>query len=105
MQDQHNITLFIVDNGVDLDTSEIFKKSIEILTDHKISQEKIRTHMNRGINVAGTIMSYAENNRFAAIAVGLHGVNKGFLKSLNLAGGTTASLIERAEKVSLWSCP
>jgi len=105
LQDQHKITLFIVDNGVGLDTSEIFKKSIKILTDHKISQERIRTHMNIGVNVAGTIMNYAEKNSFAAIAVGLHGVNKGFLKSINLAGGTTVSLIERAEKVSLWCCP
>lgn len=105
LQDQHNITLFIVDNGVGLDTSGIFKKSIKILNGHKISQERIRTHMNIGLNVAGTIMSYAENKSFAAIAVGLRGVNKGFLKSINLAGGTTASLIKRAEKVSLWCCP
>lgn len=105
LQDQHNITLFIVDNGAGLDSSEIFKKSIKILTDHKISQERIRTHMNIGLNVAGTIMSYAENNNFAAIAVGLHGVNQGFMKSINLAGGTTASLIEKAEKLSLWCCP
>jgi len=105
LQDQHNITLFIVDNGAGLNTSEIFEKSIEILTDHKISQERIHTRMNIGLNVAGTIMSYAQNNNFAAIAVGLQGVNKGFLKSIKLAGGTTASLITRAEKVSIWCCP
>ena len=105
LQDQHNITLFIVDNGAGLDTFKIFKKSIKILTDHKISQKRIHTQMNTGLNVAGIIMSYAENNSFAAIAVGLHGVNKGFLKSINWAGGTTASLITRAEKVSVWCCP
>ena len=42
---------------------------------------------------------------FAAIAVGLEGVDQGILKRMDLAGGTTSGLIERAEKISLWCCP
>lgn len=105
LQDQHNITLFMVDNGSGLNPDKIFQKSIKILGDHAIVNERIRTETTWGLNIAGTITSYAEKNNFAAIAAGLHGVNEGFMKRVSLAGGTTSSLIERAEKVALWCCP
>ena len=105
LQDQHNITLFTVDNGSGLNPDKIFQKSIKILGDHAIANERIRTETTWGLNIAGTITSYAEKNNFAAIAAGLHGVNEGFMKRMSLAGGTTSSLIERAEKVALWCCP
>jgi hypothetical protein len=105
LQDQHNITLFIVDNGSGLNSDTIFQKSIKILGDHAIANERIRTETTWGLNIAGTITSYAEKNNFAAIAAGLNGVNEGFMKRMSLAGGTASSLIERAEKVALWCCP
>lgn len=105
LQDQHNITLFMVDNGSGLNSDTIFQKSIKILGDHAIANERIRTETTWGLNIAGTITSYAEKNNFAAIAAGLHGVNEGFMKRMSLAGGTASSLIERAEKVALWCCP
>lgn len=105
LQDQHNITLFMVDNGSGLNQDKIFRKSIKIFGDHAIADERIRTETTWGLNIAGTITSYAEKNNFAAIAAGLHGVNQGLMKRMNLAGGTASSLIERAEKVALWCCP
>ena len=105
LQDQHNITLFLVDNGAVLNSDEIFKKSIKILESHAIGNERISTHTTWSLNIASTIASYADKNGFAAIAVGLHGIDKGLMKRFNLAGGTTASLIKRTEKVSLWCCP
>ncbi len=105
LQDQHNITLFMVDNGSGLNPDYIFQKSIKILKDHSIANERIRTETTWGLNIAGTITNYAEKNNFAAIAAGLHGVNEGFMKRMSLAGGTTSTLIERAEKVALWCCP
>ena len=105
LQDQHDITLFMVDNGSGLNSDKNFQKSIKILGDHAIANERIRTETTWGLNIAGTITSYAEKSNFAAIAAGLHGVNEGFMKRMSLAGGTTSSLIERAEKVALWCCP
>lgn len=105
LQDQHNMTLFMVDNGSGLNSDEIFHKSIKILGDYAIANERISTETTWGLNIAGTITSYAEKNNFAAIAVGLHGSSEGLLKRMSLAGGTTASLIERTEKVSLWCSP
>ena len=104
-QDQHSITLFYVENGAGLDSEAIFAKSCTMLQDHKITTERIRKESTWGLNVAGTILSHAEKNGFAAIAVGLHGQEQGILKSVSLAGDTTASLIRQTEKVSLWCCP
>lgn len=104
-QDQHSITLFHVENGAGLDSAAIFQKSIRILHNHNIGDERIHQNTTWGLNVAGTITSYAEKSGIAAIAVGLEGVDQGILKRMNLAGGTTIGLIERAEKISLWCCP
>ena len=104
-QDQHTVTLLHVENGAGLDSEAIFKKSSKILNDHQIGDERIRVDSTWGLNVASTITSYAEKSGFAAIAVGLDGVDQGILKRMNLAGGTTTGLIERAEKISLWCCP
>ncbi|MEE4165796.1 MAG: universal stress protein, partial [Desulfocapsaceae bacterium] len=104
-QDQHTMTLFYVENGAGLDSAAIFKDCVEVLKDHDIAAERIKTESTWGINVAGTILSYAEKNSFAAIAVGLHGQEQGILKSVKLAGDTTASLIRQTEKVALWCCP
>ncbi len=105
LQDQHAVTLFHVENGAGLNTEEIFAKSTRILHTHKIADERIGTDTTWGLNVAGTINGYAENKGVAAIAVGLEGVDEGILKRMNLAGGTTASLVQKAEKISLWCCP
>ena len=104
-QDQHTITLFHVENGAGLDTDEIFNRSIELLHEHKIAESRIAKQTTWGINVASTIYNYAEKSGFAAIAVGVKGVEQGILKQINLAGGTTSNLIERADKISLWCCP
>lgn len=104
-QDQHGVTLFHVENGTKLDSGELFTRSTQILHDHNVSDERIRTSTSWGINAAGIIARYAEKNGFAAVAVGLQGSKQGILKRLNFAGGTTTSLIERTEKISLWCCP
>lgn len=104
-QDQHEVTLLNVENGAGFDSEHIFQQAIRILHEHQISAERIQTDTTWGLNVAGTIGSYAEKNGHAAIAVGLEGGDQGILKSMKLAGDTTAGLIERTEKISLWCCP
>ncbi|MFC1831877.1 universal stress protein [Thermodesulfobacteriota bacterium] len=104
-QDQHTVTLLHVENGAGLDSDLIFQKSTRLLHDHRLGDERILQETAWGLNVAGTITSYAEKSGFAAIAVGLEGIDQGILKRMHLAGGTTTGLIERAEKISLWCCP
>lgn len=104
-QEQHNITLFHVENGAGLDSDAIFERSKDLLKEHAIDSARIQTETTWGINVASTILSFAEKGGFAAIAIGVHGTEQGFMKAINLAGGTTLSLIERTKKISLWCCP
>lgn len=104
-QDQHHITLLHVENGAGLDSEKIFADSKKLLEEHNIDPSRITAETTWGINVASTILSYAEKGNFAAIAIGLSGTDQGFLKAMNLAGGTAVSLIERTEKISLWCCP
>lgn len=104
-QEQHNITLLYVENAAGLNADEIFTRSITGLKEHSIDSARITTETTWGVNVAGTIISFAEKGGFAAIAVGLLGVDKGIMKRIKLAGGTTVSLVERAEKISVWCCP
>lgn len=104
-QDQHTLTLIHVENGAQLNTEEIFTKAGTILSEHNIAPERIAQTKTWGINVASTLYSYAEKHGFAAIAVGLKGVEQGFFKSVHLSGGASASLIKKAEKISLWCCP
>ncbi len=104
-QDQHDLTLLHVENGAGLRYEEIFNKSIEMLKQHQIDLERISTQRTWGVNVASTLLKYAEKGRYAAIAVGVRGVNKGVMKQFNLSGGATESLIRNTEKISLWCCP
>jgi hypothetical protein len=105
LQDQHAITLLHVENGGGMDANSIFERSLTILKDHNISADRVGRETTWGLNVAGTIMSYAEKGGYAAIAVGLHGHEQGLLKQINLAGQTASNLINKTEKVSLWCCP
>lgn len=104
-QNQHKITLLHVENGAGLDVQTIFQQSKQILANHAIADERIKQESTWGINIAATIRSYADKGGFAVIALGLHGVQEGLLKSINLAGGTTSNLIHSAEKITIWCCP
>jgi len=104
-QDQHDVTLFHVENGAQLNSEEIFTRATEILSSHEIATERITQTKTWGINVASTLYNHAEKHGFAAIAVGLKGVDQGILKAVHLSGGATGSLIQKAEKISLWCCP
>jgi hypothetical protein len=104
-QEQHNITLFNVTNAAGNNADDLFQRSVALLHDHKISDERIQTQTSWGLSVTGTILSKAEKDGYAAVAVGLRGLEGGLMKSINLAGGTTSSLIGKIEKASLWCCP
>lgn len=104
-QEQHNITLFNVSNAAGNKTEDLFQRSVALLHEHKISDDRIQTQTSWGFSVTGTILSKAEKGGYAAVAVGLRGTEGGLMKSMNLAGGTTSSLLGKIEKASLWCCP
>lgn len=104
-QPQHSLTLFYVQQGGGIDSEEIFGAARNVLKSHSISESRIHTDTSWGVSAAGTIMSYAEKNNFAAIAFGLRGLKAGLFKNMMLTGGTASNLIAKTEKVSLWCCP
>ncbi len=104
-QTQHSITLFHVGNGIGVDYDQIFKKAESILHEHGVGSERINQDKSWGLSIPGTILSKAENGSYAAVAVGLHGQEHSLMKDYNLAGGTTAKLINKMDKTALWCCP
>jgi len=105
VQDQHTITLFNVDRGTGPKPKEMFKRAEAILYEHNIAKERIKRECTWGFSVAGTILSKLNSGGYAVVAVGLHGLQKSLLKEYHLGGGTTAKLISKIEKASLWCCP
>lgn len=105
MQDQHAITLFHVNRGTGPSADEHFDRAEAILQEHNITNERIRRESSWGISVPGTIISKVEAGQYAVVAVGLHGLQQTLLKEYRLEGGTTAKLIQKIEKASLWCCP
>jgi len=103
---QHRITLFHVKKGTLDESQEIFERATTILSEHNISSDRIDYQTTWAVSVVSAILKMAENNGYAAIALGLHGNEKtGILKEFNLAGGVTSALIAKIENVSLWCVP
>jgi hypothetical protein len=104
-QPQHQVTLFYVENGNGLRPQEIFTKATTILHEHQIGNDRIKKKATWGFGAVNPILGECARGGFAAVAVGLHGQEASRLKSLNLAGGTTAKLISKIESTALWCCP
>ncbi|MBU1565042.1 MAG: universal stress protein [Proteobacteria bacterium] len=104
-QEQHQITLLHAKGGTEGKTDELFLRAEALLLTHAISRERISRKTSWGLSVAGTIIGELEKGKYAAVAVGLRGERQEREKSTSLAGGTTAKLIGKLEKASLWCCP
>lgn len=104
-QDHHTITLFRVEIGGGDESNEFFNRAERILHEHGIGSERINRSSTWGLTVAGAILGESDKGGYAAVAVGMHGQEHGLLKDYNLTGGTTAKLITKIEKASLWCCP
>jgi len=104
-QPQHSLTLFHVQKSGGGAGDEIFTAARNVLKEHNIDESRIHTDSSWGVSVAGTIMSYAEKEGFAAIAFGLRGIQEGLFKNMKLTGGTASNLIAKTDKISLWCCP
>jgi hypothetical protein len=104
-QDHHAITLFHVDSALGGQADEIFQRAEAILEGHGVAQARISRNSTWNISIPGAILSEAEKGGYAAVAVGLHGQEHGLMKDFNMAGGTTAKLLNKVEKTALWCCP
>ena len=99
--DQH-ITLLHVTGGSG-DSATIFRQAEDVIKRHAIRNDRISKNTTRGLTIAGAILSEMDKGHYAVVALGMRGERTG--KGLPIAGGTTAKLISKMEKVSLWCCP
>ncbi len=103
-QDQHNITLLHVENSVGTECVEFFRRAEAILQSHKIEAKRINRKVIWGPSVPSTILSEIKEGNYAVVALGL-GDKKQREGRFSIAGSTTAKLISKLEKTSLWCCP
>ena len=104
-QEHQQITLLHVATGDSAKTPEIFTRAEAILHGHGIDSKRISQSTTWGVTAAGAILAEQEKGGYAVVAVGLYGDKQGLAQNLNLAGSTTAKLISKIEKASLWCCP
>ena len=103
--EDHSATLFHVNSGTGVDESALFKKAETILLDNGVKSERISSRSGRGLSVANAIISEGNRGGYSAVALGLAGEGKKLLEEYGLMGGTTSTLIHKAEKFALWCCP
>ncbi len=104
-QEQHTITLFHATGGSDGKTEELFQRAEALLGTHALGGDRINRKTSWGLSVAGTILGELDKGGYAVVALGLRGERQAREKSTSISGGTTAKLISKLEKASLWCCP
>jgi hypothetical protein len=102
--DRHEITIFTVQNSVNVKNVKVFDRAVAILLDHKIPAKRINCSTAWGSSASSTILEEARKGKFAAIAVGM-GKKKQRGTSGITIGTTTAKLLHKVERASLWCCP
>lgn len=103
-QSQHKITLLHVENSVGTECVKFFERAVTILKSHNIGAKRINQTVIWGLSISGTILGEVKKGKYAVVALGMggHEKRKG---SCSMAGTTTAKLIRKLEKTSLWCCP
>jgi hypothetical protein len=102
-QQQHGITLFQVTGG-DSGTETIFAAAEQALASHGIAAVRIRRKTAWGLSVVSTILGELSKSGYGAVAVGFRGERMEAENGVGV-GSTTAKLLGKLEKASLWCCP
>lgn len=104
-QQHQQVSLLHVELGGGAKSTEIFARAEAILHQHGLGSDRISHTSSWGVTVAGAILSAIDKGGYGAVALGMHGEKQGVAKNLKLAGSTTAKLISKMDKASLWCCP
>lgn len=82
---------------------ELFTHCTEILTGHGVEPERIRTRVVESYNVARAVLRVAERDRFAVVAAGRTGEDRGFMRRLFM-GSVSSTLYRKLVGAVLWLC-
>lgn len=103
-QEQHTITLLYVEKKVGMDCVAFFEKATSILLSYNINPKRINRSVVWGLSISGTILAESAKGNYAVVAIGMGG-RKNETADGRIAGPTTAKLISKLEKTSLWCYP
>jgi nucleotide-binding universal stress UspA family protein len=81
----------------------ILSKSREILLNNGFPSERAKTKVIEAGNVSNAILKQAEQDKFAAVALGRTGVGQGLLKSIFM-GSVSNTLFHELKGAALWLC-
>lgn len=101
----HDVTIFHVTTTRTSRIQTIIDETTDVLLSHGISPERITGKRGWGLSVPGAILGEKNYGRYAAVAVGLHGIQSGFFDNFGIQNGVIATLINKIEKAALWCCP
>jgi len=102
----HKVTLLLVRRKGKISTSEadeIVSKSKDILLRHEFPEERTRIQVVDDGNIPKTIMEHAEEGKYAVVATGRTGMDRGLLKKMFM-GSVSQTLFREMERSVLWTC-
>lgn len=102
----HKVTLLLIKRKGQISSQqadEIISKSKGILLRHEFPESRLHLQVIDSGQVAKTIMEHAEKGRYAAVATGRTGADRGLLKKMFM-GSVSQTLFREMEKSALWTC-
>ena len=99
------ITLFHVASSDGDNSLPIFKHAESILLYHGVNGDRINWLVGKGHNIARVIGEEVNKGRYAAAALGLHGMQEHSMRAKGLTGRTITKLIRKIERAAIWCCP
>lgn len=101
-EEDHNVTLFHVDNGEGKNVDTIIQQAHAQLTENTLPPERIKILVKRSNKVVKTILEEVERGAYAAVAVGRGGAKpKGMFRKW-MIGSRSTNLLEILDKAALW---
>lgn len=103
-EDSHGVTLCHVNKGKNVDIEKTFTAAANILTSHGMKPASIQQRVTRASSAVNSILTMAEEGRYAAIAIGCSGKSDKNVSEW-VIGSKGKRLLDAVKKASLWIVP
>ncbi len=102
----HSVTVFYVHNPAkeeQMEAEAVVDHAVEILTQAGMPTERINKNIHRGSNPARSIQEECDSGKYAAVAIGSAGTDRGFWNSL-FVGSVAQAVFKDLHGAALWIC-
>ena len=100
---EHTVTIFHVNRGQGIDHDKMFDSAQDILERNGVEKDRINRKTVTSLRIVSSIENEAHKFGYAVVATGLIGRHRGKVQQW-FAGKTAIDLVNRLEKVVLWTC-